>query len=136
MFGNNIKINKVLLIETGSYNTQYRRSYDTHLEGNAMNTILEKLSGVNKYSPSLMSTIAGQFISPTATPEKPLELINGWNERRMRFMMEIEFVHRMGAKVTQVILGYTEYSGVSLNASIDPRMTFYINSVMQTKSTI
>ncbi|EKD22587.1 MAG: hypothetical protein ACD_84C00040G0001 [uncultured bacterium] len=131
-----MRIVKLLLHETGSYNNQYRRPYNTNLNGSAMNTMLERLQGVKHYDASMMGGIANQFISPVATPEKQIVMANGWGERRMRFMMEVEHTFHTGGNITEIILGYTDYNGVGLAGSIDPQMEFYINSTMHIRNTV
>lgn len=135
-YGVGVKVRKLLLHETGSYNPQYRRPYDTHLGPNTINMMLERLGNTRKYEPSQMGGLAGSFITPTATPEKQLTLINGWNERRMKFMMEIEYSYYTGGSMLEVVLGYTDYNGVSMMGSIDPNMRFYINSIMEVRNTV
>jgi hypothetical protein len=132
----NVKVTKFLLHETGSYNTQYRRPYNTNLTGAGLNMMVERLGGASSYEASMMGGIANQFISPVATPEKQIAMINGWNERRMRFMMEVEYSYYTGGKITEVILGYTNYNGVGINGSIDPNMEFYINSTLHVRNNI
>jgi hypothetical protein len=132
----NITITKFLLHETGSYNKQYRRPYNTNLTGSTMNAIVEKLQYANDFMPSAMAGLANQFISPVATPEREIEMVNGWNERRMRFMMEVVVDNYTGGRIIEVVLGYTSHVGVGISGSIDPRMEFYINSVMHIRESI
>ena len=131
-----IRITKFLLHETGSYNTQYRRPYNTALNGHALNLMQERLAGAQNYVAGAFGGIASQFIQPTATPEKEIQLVNGWTERRMRFMMELEYNYHTGGKVTEVILGYTSHTGVGISGSIDMNMEFFVNSTMQVRNTI
>src|ERR1017187_5870947 len=108
-YSSGLKITKFFLHETGSYNPQYRRPYDTKMEPNTVNIVLERLGQSNKYEPSLMGGLANKFISPAAAPEKEIILSNGWNERRLRFMMEVEYNWYTGGKMVEVILGYSDY---------------------------
>lgn len=130
------RITKMLMLETGTYNPQYRRPYETNLHGSTLNMFKERLDTVDKYVPSLIAGIANQFISPAATPEKQIAIVNGWNERRVQFMMEIEYTYQTGGSTTQVILGYTDHVGITVAGAIDPNMQFYVNSVLQIRNTI
>jgi len=135
-FQSEIRITKFLLHETGSYNQQYRRPYNTELSGGTLGVMAERLDGATSYEPSLLGGIANQFIKPAATPEKQIVMANGWNERRMRFMMEIEQNWITGGKSTEVVLGYTNYVGVLASGVIDPQMEFYVNSTTQIRSNV
>lgn len=86
--------------------------------------------------PSLFSGIANQIIKPSATPEGTISIANGWDTRRMQFMMEIEMSFYTGGKVREVVLGYTSHNGVSPSQAIDPNMEFYVNSVMHIRDTV
>lgn len=134
-YSRGVRIRKFLLHETGGYNPQYRRPYDTTMEPNTLNMVLERLGGTKHYEPSLMGGLANKFITPTATPEKMLSLVNGWAERRMRFMMEVEYNYVTGGNMVEVVLGYSDYSGVGISGSIDPNMSFFINSIMEVRHT-
>jgi len=134
-YSRGIRIRKFLLHETGGYNTQYRRPYDTCVDMNTYNIVVEKLQHTRHYEPSLMGGLANKLVSPAATPEKELLLPNGWVERRMRFMMEIEYNYTTGGGMTEVVLGYTDYNGVGISGSIDPNMLFFVNSIMEVRHT-
>lgn len=129
-----LRIIKFLLHETGSYNTQYRRPYNTNLDAQGLNLMQERLAGSQRYVAGAFGGIASNFITPMATPEKAVDMINGWQERRMRFMMEIEYGHHTGGCVREVVLGYTSHTGVSISGHIDPAMEFFVNSTMQIRN--
>ena len=129
--GNTIRITKLLIHETGTYNQQYRRPYNTELTGPVLHAIEEKIRDSAVLVPSSLSGIANQFIAPTATPEKQIDMVNGWGERRLRFVMEVVCNHYTGGKVILMVLGYSSHMGVSIHGHIDPRMEFYVNSVMK-----
>ena len=135
-YSTGVKIVKFFLHETGSYNTQYRRPYNTHMEPDTIRSVLEQLGGSNKYNPSLLGGLSNKFITPSATYEKELTLANGWNERRLRFMLQVEYETAVGAKKTEIVLGYSNYNGVSASGHIDPRMEFYINSIMEVRNNV
>jgi uncharacterized protein (DUF736 family) len=82
-----------------------------------------------------MGGVANQFISPSATPEHEIAMANGWGERRLRFMMEVEHTSDFGTTITEIILGYTDHPGIGIGGSIDPNMMFIVNSVMQIRRT-
>lgn len=130
-----IRVTKLLIHETGTYNPQFRRSYTTNLDNATMQSVIERVSGADKFKPLLMAGVANQFVMPSATPEKELAVPNGWNERRARFMMEIEHHYaQLGTTIIEVITGYTDHLGITGTGAIDPNMTFYINSTMQIKT--
>jgi hypothetical protein len=130
-----IRITKLLIHETGTYNPQYRRPYDTRMETNTINIFTDALCDVNRYTPGAIGGLANKFISPSATPEKQLTITNGWGERRLRFLMEVTYNSHLGEGPKEIILGYTEFNGISMERRIDPNMRFYVNSIMETRTT-
>jgi hypothetical protein len=85
----------------------------------------------------LLAGVANQIISPSATPEQAAGIIGGWGERRLRFMMEVENRFMAGGTSTIMVLGWTNYPGIIFQTkAIDPKMEFYVNSVVQVRQTI
>jgi hypothetical protein len=130
-----LKINKLFMFETGTYNTQYRRPYNTTLTGDVMSTIQEGVGGATTLNASAFSGVASRFLQPSSQPEATVPIANGWTERRMRFIMEVENTFDVGSTVTEMVQGYTTHTGVSTAGAIDPRMEFYINSVTHIRTT-
>lgn len=132
----NIKIKKLLIHETGTYNDQFRRPYETTLDGQTLSVLQERLDGSDDFSASMMSGVANQFVKPMGSPERPVTIQHGWGERRARFMMEVEYDYMTGGKITEVILGYTSHMGMAGTGAIDPNMEFYVNGTMHVRDTI
>lgn len=133
---NGIKITKLLIHESGTYNQQFRRPYQTNMDGQTLNALQERMDGQADFSPSMMSGIAGQFVKPTSTPERPVSIMHGWEERRARFMMEVEHHFMTGGQITEIILGYTSHMGLTGSGAIDPNMEFYVNSTVHVRNTV
>lgn len=131
-----ISITKLLLRETGTYNTQWSRPYETSVNGNTIAALQERYTGSGTVAASMLAGVAYQLISPTGTPERSINIANGWNNKRLQFLMEVNIKSAMGVGTTQVLMGYTDYSGLSLEMSIDRNMVFTINSTLTTRKNI
>lgn len=131
-----IEIVKIIMQETGTYNTMMRRPFESNLNGNIQKTILENCEKVGRITPNLLTGVAGQFVMPSATPERPVNIVNGWDTRRFKFFMEVRTTSHMNTVVTEFITGYTDQMGASLMGSLDPNMTFYINTVNIAKNAV
>ncbi len=131
--GERMQVKRLLIKDTGTYEEQYRRPYTAEFTGHTASVFQEKLAGVSKYTPSALSGIAEYFVHPTADFESKVLIPNGWGEKRMRFIMEIEHTWNMGATVSMVVLGYTTHVGVTHAGNIDMNMEFYVNSILELK---
>ena len=131
-----VQVVKLIMQETGTYGQQWRRSFESNLTGQIQNNILENCQMANRISPGLLTGIANQFIKPSATPERPIAIINGWDTRRFRFFMEVRSISHMGTELIQYVTGYTDQMGASMQGSLDPGMVFYINTINTTKSSL
>jgi hypothetical protein len=132
--GGELRITKLLMFETGTYNQQWRRPYQTTLDGSTFNMMEERLAGTNRFVSSHLAGVAGQFVRPMATPETAVQIAGGWNERRMRFIMEVEYRYAVGCTIVENILGYTSHRGV-INNAVDHDMDFFINSIVHVRRT-
>jgi hypothetical protein len=132
-----ITINKLSLLETGTYNPMFSRPYKTHLDAYNMDSISRRVQSVANETGSglvtgaLISGIAGGMVRPSATPYAELSIPLGWTERRIRFIMEVGVTPSLGSPFIYYIQGYTSHLGITPTGNIDPRMEFIINSFIR-----
>lgn len=137
--GNNlvkkIRVVSLKIQETGTYNQQYMRPYESNITVGTLNSVLERVGnqGPGEIQSEVFRGLASDIIAPTATPEAQIGIAGGWSEKRLRFVLEIEYERgSFGVTNTEYIMGYTDYTGVSMSGHIDPQMTFYINNTIIT----
>ena len=137
-----LRVVRFLITETGTYNPMYRRSYHTEMQAGTLSAIEEKVANAKRITPQMLGGLADRFILPTAAVEQmalpnggtaPRQIVipHGWNERRLRFMLEVETDFGTGGRITEMIQGYTDHLGVTHNGVIDPNMEFHVNSVLK-----
>lgn len=137
MYGNkNTRILRMIVQETGTYGTQYRRPFETNLTGIGQNQLLESIAGVSSISAVAMASLPSQFITPSATPESEVNITNGWANKRLRFFLEIQYESHVGTFINEYVVGYTDHPGLSFGGYLDPQMVFFINAINTTRSTI
>lgn len=131
MYGRQMNVVRLIMQETGTYNEQYRRPFQTNSNNEVENLILETVDQKRSISAAALATVASQFIQPTATPEEIIHIPNGWNTKRYRFLLEVQSVDRTGLMVTkEYIVGYTDHPDVSsFGGHFDPNMVFNIDAV-------
>jgi hypothetical protein len=140
MYGNNFKkmrIARMLVQTTGTYNQQFARPYQSNLDQQAKNTIMDQIERSKAIIPSAIAGIANQFVAPVAQPESTIDIVGGWAEKRLRFVLQIETTDITGMNVTtEFVTGYTDHPGVSMQSQyLDPNMVFYINGITMTRTT-
>lgn len=127
---NNVRITKLVFVQTGTYNDLLARPYQTDITD--QNTILrlqEATEGGTNVTSAALATVAGSVIRPAAHAEGVIPILNGWSTPRLRFFMEIEYDAPMGGvKLTQILCGYTDYVGVTPSGNVDPNMRLFFNS--------
>jgi hypothetical protein len=133
-----IHVKRLMLAETGRYDPQFSRPYQTQLQGSTLNMLSERLAGATRFTGPQLAGVASQMIAPTANPEAQVQIAGvPWNERRLRFMMEVECRMLSGGVVNVMVLGYTNHPGVIANTgAIDQRMEFYVNSVISVRNQV
>lgn len=127
-------IHRALFVETGTYNDMSVRPYDTELDLHKVHQLQEVTDYGRMTSADAMSSIAGQILRPMAQGQGTVQIANGWDVPRLRFILEIEHPATNGmAALHQIITGYTDYAGFHAGVgtvSIDPNMRLFFNNVM------
>lgn len=126
-----MKLVKLIAVETGTYDDAYLRPYSYNVTEQAVNSIANRVyeTGGMSVGAAMLSGGAFQILSPAATPVAPITIANGWGNRRVRFMLEVEVSLAIGATHIYYFQGYTDYNGITKTA-IDPNMEFTINSYL------
>lgn len=117
-------------IASGTYQDLQFRPYQGNGSGSSMQLFMEQTNGGTDVSAATLSGISGNIITPSTRPQGAIQIVNGWNTPRARFVMILE-INRSGSKNYQVVSGYTDYVGINFDSkTIDPGMRLHINSVM------
>lgn len=130
----NINVSKLLLIPSrGDYKNIYQRSYDMKVGHNDLAKVeaVFAMNGVGsngKLTDNSVAAALSNVVSISDCTTGIVDIPNGWNTQRLRFLMEVE--SRTGNHVTVSYLqGYSEYHDPSLSGLVDPVMKFHINSI-------
>lgn len=135
-----IAITKLLLFTTRTdYQAPYQRTYSIDATTGTLNKLEHIISerGKNSYfQPIAAASNIPEIINIQAMPSGMANIVNGWNQERLRFIMVVECDGMTGTKRISYVQGYTEFSEVTQSGLIDPNMVFYINSVTNVTTTI
>lgn len=135
MYGvKDMRVMRFLIQETGTFDEQYRRPFQTGLDGQSHAQIMETVASSHKITAAALAGVANNFIKPAATPESLVQIPQGWATKRLRFMLEIQTTDRVGFTTVETITGYTDHAGLSMYNSIDQNMVFFINNVNVTRT--
>ena len=137
MFYNNtqgkLHIEKLFLQETGTFNQQFARPYVADVSQYNLDVLSERISNASRLTPtatiapSVLSGMSNNVIRPATDVERPITIINGWNERRFRFTLEVHEASPIGGTYVYQFYGYSEYFELSYGGEINPNMVFFIN---------
>jgi hypothetical protein len=128
-----IRVAKLTMQETGTYNPVHQRPYMTHVSGDTMNAIGNRLQqvGNGNITGNLLGGIASTIMAPSATPGDVIHIPYGWAEKRIRFILEVHTVSNTGSLCVYYFQGFTDTLGVTANGNIDPNMVFVLNSFIR-----
>ena len=132
MFPIAIKVVRFIVTETGTYNDQFRRPYESHLTQQSFNEILENATRASSITPSLFSGYTSQIVAPSAYAESQIVIPEGWGERRFRFMLELEVQYKTGGNIREILTGYsdTPANSASMYGTLAPDTIFRINNTI------
>lgn len=130
-----IRVGKLVLQKTGTYNPQYRRPYQIHASGEQISNIVDLISahGTARIDGGLLTGVVGNILAPAAEAGDMIYIPNGWNEHRVRFFLEVHCRFTF-SDVIYYIQGYTNFDGITETA-ISPDLVFIINSVTSSVKT-
>lgn len=129
-----ISINKLWINHVGGYADQVMRPYETVATGAVIHDIENVVHGVNgQYNNSavtgqMLGGVATSFMHPQAYAGGQILIPHGWGNPRLTFLLEVETRTSLST-VTELIQRYTDYNDPSYSGHIDPRCTFFINSI-------
>lgn len=139
-----VQIRKLYLGETRPQSNQYRRNYNSFLDGTSFNTLSEEVarnpsSVMNPIDLANIFSKTAPIVSYSATAERQVDVVNGWETPRYRFTMVVDVYRNKRYISTEFVSGYTDYQGVNNpqmenSFSIDPELVFHINQVTEASS--
>lgn len=124
------RIFKSLMAETPVYQPMFTRTLQSEILDSGVATELYDLSEQNAINTTSMARLASKIIRPSGAYSSEVSIDNGFNERRILFMIGVEITTHTSRVPRLVILnGYTDYLDVSYKGLLPPSMRFYIDSV-------
>lgn len=132
-----LSIARLILQQTGTYNSQYLRPYDLSMDGATINAIGNRIqeTGGGHVSGKLISDLAASSLGPTASAQAEIFIPNSFDTARVRFMLAVQadfngMPGQVGGGTTLMYYfqGYTDHPGITISGAVDEQMTFYINS--------
>lgn len=139
-----ISIRRMILIDTGRFNPQYRRSYETQYTAGTIEQIRERMISQPRFNAAQIGGLASQFLAPSANTEGIVPAIgNDWDNNRCRFVMEVEYRFHGGSVIREFVTGGTSHVGVvtsmgtaARHGSLDPQMRFKINNIVRIRESV
>ena len=129
IYGRGVFPTKFILVVTGAYNEQVRRSFSTNVSGEDEDALTQLLDDSHGRADFVgMARLANDIIRPDTAIDKHLSIVNGWDEPRIRFYLELCRDFGNGSKITYAYTGFTDYVGVTEQGHIDEQMKFHVTS--------
>ena len=124
-------INKLFISTSQRYRTPQIRSYTLNTTYDALNNIHDLVSRGSRRNldPLNLSRVVPGVIGLSRIGINA-NIPYGWQQERLRFMMEVISDHALG-KLFTYIQGYSDYYDASMSGHIDPNITLFINSVTE-----
>lgn len=127
---NQFRVVRFELFESGKYQPMYSRPYQFESNQHHINRIVDETQHGVDLNPIRIAGLVSDMVKPTSYASNALDIANGWHEKRILFVLEIECkVAAFGTVRTAVLTGYADRSDVSFSGFIDPQLVLYINSV-------
>lgn len=131
-----MKITKMLMLEVGTYNDVHQRSYSAHVDGVSLQALSETTDGGRNLTPGALSSVGAEIMRVSSTAGPVAEILNGFDQNRLCFMMEVEFPGTGGIVQVEWLMGYTNHVGINDmygtdTITFDPNMQLTFNNVVR-----
>lgn len=128
-----ILVRKLVMAETDSYNDMAIRPFVANMTGEKVDLLREASRDFTLTETQNLSSIAGQILQPTFQTRGTAFVDNGWDTRRIRFLMEVEY-ENAGVRRLILVTGWTDKADLSVNGLVDEETQFFVNSVVTLRS--
>lgn len=122
------RVNQMLIREVGTYNQQYMRPYKMDTSGGRADRLLERVERASVVDGNLIAGVSSDIISQSHFAVDEIQIIGGWKERRLAFIMEVIQENTSGSQSVLMLQGYSDRAEYSLSGTLDPDTLFVINS--------
>lgn len=121
------RVVKSLMVESGTYNPEFTRPYASMVDSDVLQLYTEQTNQGRQIDKNTLASIAGRIVAPSAVVDARVNVANGWNTRRIIFMMEII---ELNTRLTTVLMGYADRVDLSHLGTVDPELQLVINSTI------
>lgn len=136
-----IDIVKMFLYDTNTYHEQVSRPYEMYLQQQDLDNLKDRLHNLTLKAAGRLP--AAQFAEAAATSmmpqtnfERHIPIVNGWNQKRHRFIMYVRSTNTLNIATTYIVSGYTDDVAVSDitglkadRAPINENTQFIVNTI-------
>lgn len=135
--GDTITVVSMLIQQTGTFHNVYNRPFRTNFDDDTIESVRQRIAGSGRgarLTSNNFNGISSRILAPVAevNPTRDLiEISDGWDRPRCRFMMQLEVDTRLGGKDTYYVQGFSEYLGLSVKGNIDTDMKWFINGFIR-----
>lgn len=130
-----MELNKIQFRERPGYRELHLRPFNSNATREDVEILNEVTHGGERLEPSILSSVSGRIIKPSATTCGAVNIANGWNERRLMFAMEVILRRTRTAATLLEISGHTDYVGAidrgTRDVALDREMRLYFNSITE-----
>ena len=129
------EIVSLTLQETGTYDDQFSRPYQTHAQDERVANMIYDVVDRNNYSPTsgAFNAVAPQIltVNPNVSDNALIRIPNGWSANRCRFFLEVRETSMGLGNETYFtfVQGFSDYFGINTaTSSIDPNIRLFPNT--------
>lgn len=128
-----VNVRRILFMETGTYNQMYYRPHTINMDDRFTQILNERRGQDGRLTPTSLAGVAGLIVSPRSyvSDRDRVAIDNGWNNKRLRFYMELE-TNDILTQTTSLkfLTGYTDRMELGPNNTISPSTQLMFNTVI------
>lgn len=131
------QLSSLLMVRTNTYNDQVIRPFQTTMSSGLFEQVREATRYGEVITSSALAGVAGNILRPQAQAAATIQMHNGWDQHRLRFMLAVTIPMGQNGAVHEVITGYTDHYGTTADGmGMDPNMRLFFNNTVTLNSSI
>lgn len=127
-----INLTRAFFFQTPVENPIHFRPMEARMDNNTYNELVEQTNRGQEVNRAAIAGLARKVIAPSFNSRGMVDINGGWDQKRFACILEFTINPPGGMPgYREVLMGYTNYDGITPSGLVDPKMVISLNANMR-----